>query len=67
MATRRIFQEGEDILLKKCREVTVFDKKLGELLDDMFETMLKADGVGLAGPQIGYLRRLAVVQVDDEK
>lgn len=67
MATRRIFQEGEDILLKKCREVTVFDKKLGELIDDMFETMLKADGVGLAGPQIGYLRRLAVVQVDDEK
>lgn len=67
MAVRKIFQEDNDILLKRCREVTVFDDKLGELLDDMFDTMRKADGVGLAGPQIGYLRRIAVVEADDEK
>lgn len=67
MAVRKIFQEDDEILWKRCREVTVFDKKLGNLIDDMFETMLKADGVGLAGPQIGYLRRIAVVEVDDEK
>ena len=67
MAVRKIFQEDDEILWKRCREVTVFDEKLGALIDDMFETMLKADGVGLAGPQIGYLRRIAVVQVDDDK
>ena len=67
MAIRKIFQEGDEILLKRCREVTVFDEKLGQLIDDMFETMLQADGVGLAGPQVGYLRRIAVVQVEDDK
>lgn len=67
MAIRQIFQEGSDVLHKHCREVTVFDKKLGDLIDDMFETMIKADGVGLAAPQIGYLRRLAVVECDDVK
>ena len=66
MAIRQIFQEGSDVLHKHCREVTVFDKKLGELIDDMFETMTKADGVGLAAPQIGYLRRIAVVECDDD-
>lgn len=67
MAVRKIFQEDDEILWKRCREVTVFDQKLSDLIDDMFETMLKADGVGLAGPQIGYLRRIAVVQVEDDK
>ena len=67
MAIRKIFQEGDEILSKRCREVTVFDEKLGQLIDDMFETMIQADGVGLAGPQVGYLRRVAVVQVEDEK
>lgn len=65
MAIRKIFQEDNDILFKKCREVTVFDKKLSDLIDDMYETMRKADGVGLAGPQVGLLRRLAVIEVDD--
>ena len=67
MAVRKIFQEDDPILLKHCREVTVFDEKLASLLDDMFETMLKADGVGLAGPQVGYLRRLAVVETPDDR
>lgn len=45
---------------KHCREVTVFDDKLGRILDDMLETMVHAEGVGLAAPQIGILRRFAV-------
>lgn len=61
MARRMIVKIGEDILRKKCKEVTEFDARLGELLDDMKETMLDADGVGLAGPQVGVLRRVAVV------
>lgn len=61
MARRMIVKIGEDILRKKCKEVTEFDAHLGELLDDMKETMLDADGVGLAGPQVGVLRRVAVV------
>ena len=61
MARRMIVKIGEDILRKKCKEVTEFDVSLGELLDDMKETMLDADGVGLAGPQVGVLRRVAVV------
>ena len=61
MARRMIVKIGEDILRKKCKEVTEFDANLGELLDDMKETMLDADGVGLAGPQVGVLRRVAVV------
>lgn len=67
MAVRKIFQEDSEILHKHCREITVFDDKLSTLIDDMYETMIKANGVGLAGPQIGILRRVAVVQVDDVK
>ena len=50
---------------KTCREVTVFDAKLHALLDDMADTMYKADGVGLAAPQIGILRRIVVIDVGD--
>lgn len=67
MAIRKIFQDDDELLFKRCREVTVFDAKLGELIDDMFETMIKADGVGLAAPQIGYLRRIAVVECEGVK
>lgn len=65
MALRDIVKDGQPSLRKKSREVTVFDDKLGKLLDDMRQTMLAADGVGLAGPQVGINRRLAVVEVDD--
>ena len=51
---------------KVCKEVTVFDKKLHKLLDDMAETMEEANGVGLAAPQVGILRRVVVVDVGDE-
>lgn len=61
MAKRLIVKLGEDILRKKCREVTEFDDRLASLLDDMKETMTDADGVGLAGPQVGVLKRVAVI------
>lgn len=67
MALREIVKFGEDILRKKCREVTSFDEKLGILLDDMTETLLSADGVGLAAPQVGLLRRVVVIDVRDGK
>ena len=52
MALRQIVQDGDPILKKKCRPVTNFDAKLGQLLDDMHETLLEANGYGLAGPQV---------------
>ncbi len=61
MALRTIREEGDSILLKKSRPVTDFNKRLHTLLDDMRETLLQADGVGLAAPQVGVLRRVVIV------
>ena len=61
MAIRNIVIEGDEILTKKSRDVTVFDEKLSKLLDDMKESMYKFDGVGLAAPQIGFLKNVIVV------
>ena len=66
MAIRNIVKDGDDILVKKCRNVVKFDKKLHTLLDDMAETMHRANGVGLAAPQVGILRQIAVINVDGE-
>ena len=66
MAIRRIFLEGSDVLTKKCRPVEKFDERLALLIDDMFETMQKAEGVGLAAPQVGVLRRVAVIKIGSE-
>ena len=60
MAIRNIVKEGDPILNKVCRPVTNFDDRLATLLDDMRETMIAADGVGLAGPQVGMMRRLFI-------
>lgn len=65
MAIRNIVTEGDPVLTKVCKPVTDFNEKLWELLDDMAETMRKADGVGLAAPQIGVLRRIFVMDVGD--
>lgn len=65
MAYRNIVKRGDDTLTKKCRPVENFDRKLHVLLEDMAHTMYKAQGVGLAGPQVGILRRLCVVDVGD--
>lgn len=66
MALRTIVKFGEDVLRKKCRPVTAFDERLAALLDDMAETLYAANGVGLAAPQVGIIRRVAVVDVRDE-
>ncbi len=65
MALRNILNEKEPLLRKKSRPVTEFNDRLHELLDDMKETLLLADGVGLAAPQVGVLRRAVIVNVDD--
>ena len=65
MAIRNVVQVGDDVLRQKCFPVEVFDEKLHALLDDMKETVKKEEGAGLAAPQVGVLRRLAVVDVDE--
>ena len=67
MALRKIMVEGESCLAKVCHPVTEFNKKLHDLLDDMKETLLESQGVGLAAPQIGILRRVAVVMDENEE
>lgn len=67
MAIRNIVTIGNDVLREKCREVTTFDARLSVLIDDMIDTMFKANGVGLAAPQVGILKRVAVVSIDGEK
>ena len=61
MAIRTIITEGNPTLKKKCRIVTSFDDRLATLIDDMKQTMVQANGVGLAAPQVGILRRVVVV------
>ena len=66
MAIRKIMVLGEDDVLRKhARRVDKFDKRLRTLLDDMADTMYKADGVGLAAPQVGILKRVVVIDVGD--
>ena len=66
MALRKIVTVGDPVLNKVCRPVTKFDDRLAMLIDDMIETMHEANGVGLAGPQVGVLRRVVVVDTGDE-
>ena len=65
MAIRNILKYGEPTLRKVCRSVLNFDERLAVTLDDMKDTMYAADGVGLAAPQIGVLRRYCIVDVGD--
>lgn len=67
MALREIVKEGDDVLTKKCREVTKFDDRLAQLIDDMIDTLNESGGVGLAAPQVGFLRRVVVVRVDPDQ
>lgn len=67
MAIRIVREDGDEILRKKSREVEIVDDKIREILEDMVETMHKHDGVGLAGPQIGILKRLVVIDLYDDK
>ena len=65
MAYRNIILEGDPILRKTSRPVERFDGRLHDLLDDMKETLVRANGVGLAAPQVGILRRVVVVDIGD--
>lgn len=67
MALRRIVLQGEDCLTKVCRPVTDFDNRLHILLNDMVDTLLDSGGVGLAAPQVGILRRVCVVQNENDE
>ena len=61
MALRNILTEEDPSLYKKCRPVTAFNERLHQLLDDMKDTLADADGIGLAAPQVGVLRRAVLV------
>lgn len=67
MAIRKILTAPDETLKKKCKEVKVIDENTWTLLDDMYETMLNGDGVGLAAPQIGVLKRIVVIEVNNIK
>ena len=66
MAIRNIREENDEILRKKSREVEVIDEKIRELIDDMIETMHKFNGLGLAAPQVGILKRVIVIDLYDD-
>ena len=65
MALRTIRIQGDPVLEKKCREIKEVTEKIRTLIDDMLETMYEANGVGLAAPQVGILKRLLVIDVGD--
>ncbi len=65
MAIRLIVKKGDEALTKVCRTVDKFDNRLHTLLDDMADTMYNADGVGLAAPQIGILKRIVTIDIGD--
>ena len=62
MALRNIFVEGDPILNKKCRTVEAVDDRIREMLDDMLETMRDSEGVGIAAPQVGLLKRMCILE-----
>lgn len=66
MAIRNIREIGEEVLTKRCKEVTEMTPRVRELIEDMLETMYEANGVGLAAPQVGVLRRVVVIDVTGE-
>ena len=66
MAIRNLRYEGDEVLSKQTREVTVFDDKLKELIKDLMDTMYAQNGVGLAAPQVGILKRIIVIDLYEE-
>ncbi len=65
MAVRKVYVEGEEILTKVAKEVAKIDSSVVELLEDMNDTMVAYEGIGLAAPQVGILKRVCVVNVGD--
>ena len=66
MAIRKVREVGDDVLAKECREVKKMTPRISQLIDDMFDTMYEYNGVGLAAPQVGVLRRIIVVDVGED-
>lgn len=66
MAIRKVRIQGDSVLEKKCKEVKEVTPRIRELIDDMFETMYEANGVGLAAPQVGILKRIVVIDIGDQ-
>lgn len=67
MAIRNIRIEGDDLLRKRSKSVDKIDERIMVLLDDMYDTMCEQDGVGIAAPQVGVLKRIFIVQVPEEE
>ena len=67
MAIRNIIHDGDEGLRKKCKPVEVVDDRVRQLLDDMVETMHEFNGVGLAAPQVGVLKRIIVIDLYDDR
>ncbi|MDF2065963.1 peptide deformylase [Bacillus sp. Cr_A10] len=65
MAIREIVTHPNEILTAKCKEVTVFDQELATLLDDMYDTMIASDGIGIAAPQVGETIQVAIVDLGE--
>lgn len=65
MALRKIRTENDEVLHKKAKEVMQIDNKLKQLVEDMTDTMYKADGIGLAAPQVGILKRVVVIDTGE--
>lgn len=66
MAIRTIREVGDEVLTRKCKEVKEMTPRLRQLIDDMFDTMYEAQGVGLAAPQVGVLKRIVVVDTGEQ-
>ncbi len=66
MAIRKVRIQGDSVLEKKCKEVKEITPRIRQLIDDMFETMYEANGVGLAAPQVGILKRIVVIDTGEQ-
>lgn len=67
MALREVLIDGDPLLRKKSKEIKQFDQELEEILDDMYDTMIANNGCGIAGPQIGILRRIFIIDIEGMK
>ena len=65
MAIRNIRTIGDEVLNKRCKEVKEINERIEELIEDMLDTMYEADGVGLAAPQVGVLKRIVIIDIGD--
>lgn len=66
MAIRKIRLDGDDVLRKECKPIEKMSSRIATLIDDMYDTMYEANGVGLAAPQVGILKRLVLIDIGDD-